>query len=126
LSSAVCETAEMAVWQFLLQLLEDGEECIEWKGKDGTFRLNEFQEVLRRWRLVSENPDTTKNSFSRMLRKQYGKEFLIEVPGHFTYKFHQEKPYIKTESLLRYVRGCATRVGTNSLATAEVFLFVHF
>lgn len=61
---------QVQLWQFLLELLADSSNaaCIAWEGADGEFKLNDPDEVARRWGERKSKPNMNYDKLSRALR----------------------------------------------------------
>lgn len=78
------------MWQFLLELLADNgnSSCIAWEGSNGEFKLNDPDEVARRWGERKSKPNMNYDKLSRALRYYYDKNIMTKVHGkRYAYKF---------------------------------------
>ena len=70
------------LWEFLLELLMD-ESCIpliEWTDEsNGEFKLNDSEEVARRWGLRKHKEGMNYDKLSRALRYYYSKNIIKKV-----------------------------------------------
>ncbi|XP_026466027.1 DNA-binding protein D-ETS-6-like, partial [Ctenocephalides felis] len=81
---------QVQLWQFLLELLADSSNaaCIAWEGADGEFKLNDPDEVARRWGERKSKPNMNYDKLSRALRYYYDKNIMTKVHGkRYAYKF---------------------------------------
>ena len=78
------------LWQFLLELLTDRENqhCIVWTGREWEFKLNDPEEVARKWGARKNKPRMNYEKLSRGLRYYYDKSIIRKVPGkRYVYQF---------------------------------------
>ena len=78
------------LWQFLLELLTDRENqhCIVWTGREWEFKLNDPEEVARKWGARKNKPRMNYEKLSRGLRYYYDKNIIRKVPGkRYVYQF---------------------------------------
>ena len=78
------------LWQFLLELLTDRENqhCIAWTGREWEFKLNDPEEVARKWGARKNKPRMNYEKLSRGLRYYYDKNIIRKVPGkRYVYQF---------------------------------------
>jgi c-ets proto-oncogene protein len=78
------------LWQFLLELLTDRENqhCITWTGREWEFKLNDPEEVARKWGQRKNKPRMNYEKLSRGLRYYYDKSIIRKVPGkRYVYQF---------------------------------------
>lgn len=63
-------SGQIQLWQFLLELLADSSnsEFIMWEGTNGEFKLNDPDEVARRWGERKAKPNMNYDKLSRALR----------------------------------------------------------
>ncbi|RDD45670.1 ETS translocation variant 5 [Trichoplax sp. H2] len=80
----------LQLWQFLITLLDDAE-CsgiISWTGRGMEFKLNDPEEVARRWGQQKNRPAMNYDKLSRSLRYYYEKGIMQKVAGErYVYKF---------------------------------------
>ncbi|XP_078343067.1 ETS domain-containing protein Elk-1-like, partial [Oculina patagonica] len=81
------------LWQFLLQLLRN-DSCkaiISWSRKEHReFKLNNPEEVARRWGIFKRNKAMTYKKLSRALRYYYQQGIIKKVPGQrFVYRLNK-------------------------------------
>uniref|UniRef100_A0A0N5ALK1 ETS domain-containing protein n=1 Tax=Syphacia muris TaxID=451379 RepID=A0A0N5ALK1_9BILA len=78
------------LWQFLLELLlsESAETCIAWTGDGWEFKLNDPDEVARKWGIRKNKPRMNYEKLSRGLRYYYDKNIIHKSPGkRYVYRF---------------------------------------
>ncbi|GLH09795.1 DNA-binding protein D-ETS-6, partial [Gryllus bimaculatus] len=83
-------SGQIQLWQFLLELLSDrsNSSCIAWEGTNGEFKLNDPDEVARRWGERKSKPNMNYDKLSRALRYYYDKNIMTKVHGkRYAYKF---------------------------------------
>lgn len=83
-------SGQIQLWQFLLELLGDSNNstCIQWEGSNGEFKLNDPDEVARRWGERKSKPNMNYDKLSRALRYYYDKNIMQKVHGkRYAYKF---------------------------------------
>ncbi|KAJ3614237.1 hypothetical protein NHX12_017811 [Muraenolepis orangiensis] len=83
-------SGQIQLWQFLLELLSDGgnASCIAWEGTNGEFKLQDPDEVARRWGERKSKPNMNYDKLSRALRYYYDKNIMTKVHGkRYAYKF---------------------------------------
>lgn len=63
-------SGQIQLWQFLLELLADSSNAdfIVWEGVNGEFKLNDPDEVARRWGERKAKPNMNYDKLSRALR----------------------------------------------------------
>ena len=87
---AVQPTGQIQLWQFLLELLAESAatNIISWEGNGGDFKMNDPDEVARRWGERKSKPNMNYDKMSRALRYYYDKNIMKKVHGkRYTYKF---------------------------------------
>ncbi|MFH4975939.1 hypothetical protein AB6A40_002648 [Gnathostoma spinigerum] len=83
-------TGPIQLWQFLLELLmtETAKSCIAWTGDGWEFKLNDPDEVARKWGLRKNKPKMNYEKLSRGLRYYYDKNIIHKTPGkRYVYRF---------------------------------------
>lgn len=83
-------SGQIQLWQFLLELLSDqsNNNCIQWEGTNGEFKLTDPDEVARRWGERKSKPNMNYDKLSRALRYYYDKNIMTKVHGkRYAYKF---------------------------------------
>lgn len=77
------------IWQFLLNLLTDGEyqSIIEWIDNEGTFKIIKPNTVSIMWGLIKNNWKMDYKKMAAALRYHYGKGIIERAKGKFLYKF---------------------------------------
>lgn len=123
------------MWQFLLELLSDGNNnsnIIAWEGSGGEFKLIDPDEVARRWGERKSKPNMNYDKLSRALRYYYDKNIMTKVHGkRYAYKFdfnglHQlnqpqlpESPYAKyQQEMMRSTHAHAAYFKWSALSSA--------
>ena len=78
----------MQLYQFLLKLLDENEECVAWVSREeGIFRLMKSKIVAEKWGDYKSHEKMTYESLSRALRHYYSQDILDPVPKKLHYKF---------------------------------------
>ncbi|XP_027473698.1 ETS translocation variant 2 isoform X1 [Zalophus californianus] len=83
------------LWQFLLELLRDGERsnCIRWTGNSREFQLCDPREVARLWGERKRKPGMNYEKLSRGLRYYYRRDIVRKSGGRkYTYRFGGRVP----------------------------------
>lgn len=83
-------TGPIQLWQFLLELLmtESAKSCIAWTGDGWEFKLNDPDEVARKWGQRKNKPKMNYEKLSRGLRYYYDKNIIHKTPGkRYVYRF---------------------------------------
>ncbi|OZC10417.1 Ets-domain protein [Onchocerca flexuosa] len=83
-------TGPIQLWQFLLELLmtESANSCIAWTGDGWEFKLNDPDEVARKWGIRKNKPKMNYEKLSRGLRYYYDKNIIHKTPGkRYVYRF---------------------------------------
>ncbi|XP_062968850.1 ETS translocation variant 2 isoform X1 [Cynocephalus volans] len=83
------------LWQFLLELLHDGERssCIRWTGNSREFQLCDPKEVARLWGERKRKPGMNYEKLSRGLRYYYRRDIVRKSGGRkYTYRFGGRVP----------------------------------
>ncbi|VDN04508.1 unnamed protein product [Thelazia callipaeda] len=83
-------TGPIQLWQFLLELLmtESTNSCIAWTGDGWEFKLNDPDEVARKWGIRKNKPKMNYEKLSRGLRYYYDKNIIHKTPGkRYVYRF---------------------------------------
>ena len=78
------------LWQFLLELLTDRQAhtFISWTGDGWEFKLNDPDEVARRWGMRKNLPKMNYEKLSRGLRYYYDKNIIHKTNGkRYVYRF---------------------------------------
>ncbi|XP_012566843.2 ETS translocation variant 1 isoform X1 [Hydra vulgaris] len=80
----------LQLWQFLVALLseDDCQQFICWNGRGLEFKLNDPEEVARRWGMQKNRPAMNYDKLSRSLRYYYEKGIMQKVSGErYVYRF---------------------------------------
>uniref|UniRef100_A0A452S3Y9 ETS translocation variant 2 n=1 Tax=Ursus americanus TaxID=9643 RepID=A0A452S3Y9_URSAM len=88
-------TGPIQLWQFLLELLRDGERsnCIRWTGNSREFQLCDPREVARLWGERKRKPGMNYEKLSRGLRYYYRRDIVRKSGGRkYTYRFGGRVP----------------------------------
>ncbi|XP_076817444.1 uncharacterized protein LOC143462988 [Clavelina lepadiformis] len=88
------------LWQFLLELLCDPgcKHLIKWTGENWQFKMEEPDEVAKRWGLRKNKPKMTYEKLSRGIRYYYDKNIIVKCPARrYVYKYVND-----LESILGY------------------------
>ncbi|XP_032984402.1 ETS translocation variant 2 isoform X1 [Rhinolophus ferrumequinum] len=83
------------LWQFLLELLQDGarNSCIRWTGNSREFQLCDPKEVARLWGERKRKPGMNYEKLSRGLRYYYRRDIVRKSGGRkYTYRFGGRVP----------------------------------
>ncbi|XP_004601066.3 ETS translocation variant 2 [Sorex araneus] len=83
------------LWQFLLELLQDGarRSCIRWTGNSREFQLCDPKEVARLWGERKRKPGMNYEKLSRGLRYYYRRDIVLKSGGRkYTYRFGGRVP----------------------------------
>ncbi|CAL8113802.1 unnamed protein product [Orchesella dallaii] len=87
----VTPTGQIQLWQFLLELLSDGNnKSISWvnDGAYGEFKLVDPDDVAKRWGQRKGKPNMNYDKLSRALRYYYDKNIMSKVHGkRYAYRF---------------------------------------
>ena len=78
------------LWQFLLEMLTDRQAhtFISWTGDGWEFKLNDPDEVARRWGMRKNLPKMNYEKLSRGLRYYYDKNIIHKTNGKsYVYRF---------------------------------------
>ncbi|RCN47681.1 Ets-domain protein [Ancylostoma caninum] len=89
-SSRTPVDSNITLWQFLLELLVQGEhpQLIQWTNREGEFKLLDAEAVARLWGQRKAKPHMNYDKLSRALRYYYDKNIIKKVIGQkFVYRF---------------------------------------
>ncbi|XP_024896259.1 ETS translocation variant 2 isoform X1 [Pteropus alecto] len=100
------------LWQFLLELLQDGasSSCIRWTGNSREFQLCDPKEVARLWGERKRKPGMNYEKLSRGLRYYYRRDIVRKSGGRkYTYCFGGRVPCLASPDRERGEQGAATQ-----------------
>ncbi|XP_055992556.1 ETS translocation variant 2 [Sorex fumeus] len=95
LTADTCWRGPIQLWQFLLELLQDGarRSCIRWTGNSREFQLCDPKEVARLWGERKRKPGMNYEKLSRGLRYYYRRDIVLKSGGRkYTYRFGGRVP----------------------------------
>ncbi|XP_037373872.1 ETS translocation variant 2 isoform X2 [Talpa occidentalis] len=95
LTAETCWKGPIQLWQFLLELLQDGarSSCIRWTGNSREFQLCDPKEVARLWGERKRKPGMNYEKLSRGLRYYYRRDIVRKSGGRkYTYRFGGRVP----------------------------------
>ncbi|KAL3314513.1 hypothetical protein Ciccas_006868 [Cichlidogyrus casuarinus] len=105
------------LWQFLLDelLSPSSQGVIHWTGQGAEFKLNNPDEVARRWGIRKNKPKMTYEKLSRGLRYYYEKKIIEKAPGkRYVYRFTEN-----LHSLILKTNGQSFKLGQQQAARAD-------
>ncbi|KAF6077427.1 ETS variant transcription factor 2 [Phyllostomus discolor] len=88
LTEEPCWKGQIQLWQFLLELLQDGarSSCIRWTGNSLEFQLCDPKEVARLWGERKRKPGMNYEKLSRGLRYYYRRD-IVRKSGRSKYTY---------------------------------------
>ncbi|KAM5210567.1 ETS translocation variant 2 [Hipposideros larvatus] len=95
LTEETCWKGPIQLWQFLLELLQDGahNSFIRWTGNSREFQLCDPKEVARLWGERKKKPGMNYEKLSRGLRYYYRRDIVRKSGGRkYTYRFGDRVP----------------------------------